>query len=89
MYLFGDDRLVQHPELLEQPEYAIASACWFWNSRKLSDIADVPEGWTHTWKGNVYDHFQWITIRINGGLNGYSRRLQYYTKAKAVLKNAA
>jgi putative chitinase len=70
--LFGDDRLLRTPELLEQAEWACKSAAWFWNSRNLNALAD---------KGD----FQGITRRINGGLNGLAEREAFYKSALNVL----
>lgn len=70
--LFGDDRLLRTPELLEQAEWACKSAAWFWNSRNLNSLADARE-------------FNAITRRINGGLNGLAERLEFYTAALKVL----
>lgn len=71
--LFGDDRLLRSPELLEQAEWACKSAAWFWNSRNLNALADSGD-------------FNTITRRINGGLNGLAERLAFYERAKAVLQ---
>jgi putative chitinase len=70
--LFGDDRLLRTPELLEQAEWACKSAAWFWNSRNLNALADAGD-----MKG--------ITRRINGGLNGLAERLEFYDRALKVL----
>ncbi|OPA92420.1 lysozyme [Pseudomonas fluorescens] len=70
--LFGDDRLLQQPELLEQPQWACESAAWFWQSNGLNELADK-------------DQFTTITRRINGGLNGLDDRLQLWARAKAAL----
>lgn len=70
--LFGDDRLLQQPELLEQPQWACDSAAWFWQSNGLNELADQGQ-------------FTTITRRINGGLNGMEDRLRLWTRAKAVL----
>lgn len=70
--LFGDDRLLKTPELLEQPEWAVASACWFWCEKGLNDLADRGE-------------FRLITRRINGGTNGLDERMKYWAKAKEIL----
>ena len=68
--LFGDSQhLLDHPELLEQPELAARSAAWFWQSRGLNDETD----------------FLQITRKINGGTNGLQDRLAYYDRAKGVL----
>ncbi len=60
---------IDNPALLETPEYASISACWFWNSHKLNDLADQ-------------DLFIAITRRINGGTNGLVQRQAYWAKAK-------
>jgi putative chitinase len=72
MALFGDDRLLQFPELLEDPRYAVYSACWFWKQHGLNELADV---------GN----FKRITKIINGGYNGYEARLAIYQRALSKL----
>ena len=54
--------LVEHPELLEQPDNASLSAAWFWNTRGLNELADAND-------------FGTITHRINGGVNGMEDRL--------------
>jgi putative chitinase len=33
--------LINHPELLEQPQYACLSAAWFWATHGLNTLADV------------------------------------------------
>ena len=63
---------VSNPLLLAEPNYAVQSACWWWNKRKLNLLAD---------KGD----FKKITKIINGGTNGYSERLAFYNKALRVL----
>ncbi|UOB25205.1 glycoside hydrolase family 19 protein [Pseudomonas orientalis] len=70
--LFGDERLLQQPQLLEQPQWACESAAWFWHSNGLNELADK-------------DQFTTITRRINGGLNGLQARVQLWERAKAVL----
>jgi putative chitinase len=64
--------LLSTPELLEQPDFAFRSAGWYWESRKLNELADRRD-------------FKGITLKINGGLNGQRDREQYYNRAKAVL----
>lgn len=70
--LFGDNRLLRTPELLEQAEWAAKSAAWFWDSRKLNDLADAGD-------------FLLITKRINGGTNGLAERQALYKVALGVL----
>ncbi|UQS91730.1 glycoside hydrolase family 19 protein [Pseudomonas chlororaphis subsp. piscium] len=71
--LFGDERLLRAPELLEQPQWAAESAAWFWQQNGLNELADR-------------DQFNTITRRINGGLNGLEDRLQLWTRAREVLQ---
>ena len=70
--LFGDERLLSLPELLEQPQWAAESAAWFWQQNGLNELADR-------------DQFNTITRRINGGLNGLQDRLEIWARARAVL----
>lgn len=64
--------LVNHPELLEQPQHAAASAAWFWQSRGLNTLAD---------RGD----FVGITRKINGGTNGLADRQALWERACKVL----
>lgn len=70
--LFNDDRLIQFPELLEDPVYACRSAGWYWQTHGLNELADA---------GN----FLRITKIINGGTTGYADRTALYVTAKRVL----
>ncbi|MGE7992148.1 glycoside hydrolase family 19 protein [Pseudomonas sp. NPDC089554] len=70
--LFGDERLLAQPQLLEQPRWACESAAWFWQSRGLNALADRGE-------------FNRITRHINGGLNGLDDRLKLWARAREVL----
>ena len=63
---------IAHPELLAQPEYACKSACLFWKDHALNSLADSGD-------------YQGITRKINGGLNGYVKRLALFEIAKNVL----
>lgn len=82
--LFKDNRLLDHPELLEDPQNAVDSAFFYWTSHKLNEVCDQAEGWTHKWKNADYSKFQWLTIKINGGLNGLTSRFAFYKRAKEV-----
>ena len=64
--------LINHPELLEQPQYAALSAAWYWSVNGLNTLADA---------GDLAK----ITRRINGGLNGQADRQGLYDKALKVL----
>lgn len=87
--LFGDENvLLNNPEKLQEPLYAVRSAAWFWRDAKsLNIIADFPETWTkfsqHFKK--TYTKIEWLTILINGGLNGLSIRQANYIRARQAL----
>lgn len=65
--------LILHPEILEQPEYAVRSAAWFWQTKGCNTLADG-------------DKFGSITKTINGGYNGIDARLAYWLKARNQLR---
>lgn len=64
-----DVDFVSYPELLKEPEFAVMSACWFWDKRKLNALADE-------------ERFRDITRKINGGYHGLEDREKLYTKCK-------
>ena len=68
----GED-FINHPELLEQDEWAVASAFWYWNRNRLNTFADN-------------DDIVTITKRINGGTNHLKERKAYLELAKKVFK---
>ena len=65
--------IVKNPDLLLVPEYALKSACWFWNKNNLNQYADK-------------DDITTITKRINGGTNGLEDRKTNLKRAKQILK---
>ncbi|WP_443693149.1 glycoside hydrolase family 19 protein [Pseudomonas protegens] len=64
--------LVNHPELVEQPETAALVAGWFWQSNGLNELADSGQ-------------FAKITRTINGGLTGQAERVALRDLAAKVL----
>jgi putative chitinase len=70
--LFQDNTLLDDPDLLLDPYYAIHSACWFWNRNKLNQFADAGDLTT-------------LTKRINGGTIGLEDRIHHYNHAVEVL----
>ena len=64
---------VNNPKLLEEDEWAVASAYWYWDKKKLNDYADRDDVLT-------------ITKRINGGTNHLQERKEYLKRAKKVFK---
>lgn len=83
------DLFINTPELLEQPEYAVWSACEYWRTRGLNDIANHADSdvLKKKYKGNVIDvsPVEYISITINGGYNGMDERKKYYAIAQKIL----
>jgi putative chitinase len=83
------DLFTRNPELLEQPEYAVWSACEYWKSRNLNDAANHPDSdfLKKKYKNNVISvsPVEFISITINGGFNGIDERKKFYERAKSVL----
>ena len=59
MALFGDLRLIDNPEILEEPKYAALSAAWYWKKNNLNSLSN---------------DIMAQTKKINGGLNGIEDR---------------
>jgi len=60
------------PDLLAEPDYAVRSAMWFWESHGLNQLADTGQ-------------FEGITRIINGGLTGEEDRLALWDNAREAL----
>jgi putative chitinase len=70
-YYFDTD-FVGNPQLLEQPEWAVKSTLWYWDSRGLNAISDSGD-------------FEKLTRRVNGGLNGLTERKAIFERCKLYL----
>lgn len=83
------DMFILQPELLEQPEHAVWSACEYWKTRNLNDIANQPDNaiLKKKYRGAVIDvsPVEFISMTINGGKNGLDDRKKYYQRAREVL----
>ncbi len=66
------NQLIDNPDLITQPEYAVKSAYWFWNKNRCSRVAN---------QGN----FEAACRIVNGGTNGLSERHALHIKAWSVL----
>ena len=66
--------LLKLPDLItSDPKICVKTACWFWSSKKLNDLADN-------------DDIKTITKRINGGFNGLDDRCKILDLAKGIIK---
>lgn len=70
--LYGDARLTERPELLDDITVGAEASGFYWRKHELNGLADV---------GNIYA----ITKIINGGLTHYDKRLEYTKRAYLVL----
>lgn len=66
--------LVTCPGMLIMPEYAVQSACCWWQSHDLNSLC-----------GTGSEGFKKITKAINGGYNGLTDRAELWERAKKVL----
>ena len=83
------DLFINTPELLELPEYAVWSACEFWKTRGLNDVANHADTdvLKKKYRGNIIDvsPVEYISLTINGGYRGMDERKKYYALAQQVL----
>lgn len=83
------DLFINNPELLEQPEHAVWSACEFWRTRGLNDVANHADSdvLKKKYRRQIIDvsPVEYIGITINGGYNGMDERKKYYAIARQVL----
>ncbi len=70
-YLYGDQRLVESPDLVSQYEDGILTAGWFWQINGLSALADT-------------DSFTKVTSIINGSTSTVSQRLPALNSANSI-----
>ena len=73
--LSADNNALLEPELVSEPELAVQSAGWFWDTNGLNALADT---------GDV----RVVTKRINGGYNGLTDRSAKFGKLMIILGDA-
>lgn len=64
--------IVTNPDTLVVPELAVESACWYWETHELNELADN-------------DDIVGITRRINGGTHGIQQRTNNLSRIKQEL----
>lgn len=62
---------VATPDLLSTPQYAVQSACWYWQKNNLNRYAN---------------DIRKCTKAINGGYNGLEERKMFWERAKNMVK---
>jgi putative chitinase len=68
--------ITTNPDLVAT-KYPLLSAAWFWNSRKLNEIAD---------KGATDAEVTAITKKVNGGTIGLDDRIKHFKEFYALVK---
>jgi putative chitinase len=68
--------IVANPDLVAT-KYPLLSAAWFWNSRKLNELAD---------KGATDVEVTSITKKVNGGTIGLEDRIKHFKEFYSLLK---
>lgn len=63
---------VSQPQRIADSPWAGWSVVWYWSTRNLNKYADTND-------------IEMITRRVNGGLNGYADRLDYYDRSALVM----
>ena len=86
----GDANLfLNNPELVELPENAVWSACEYWKTRGLNDIANHADTdvLKKKRKGQLINvsPIEYISLTVNGGYNGMDERKKFYERAKVAL----
>lgn len=69
--MYGDDRCVVDPDLVMRPHDAMNSAGWFWDNRRLNQLADA-------------DEFTKTTVIINGSDRTVQTRLKALNRANVI-----
>ena len=64
-----NQNFVANPDDVASPEWALSSACWYWQNRKINRFADT-------------DDIQMVTKMVNGGLNGLDHRQHFLDEFK-------
>jgi len=68
----GQD-FISKPDKVSNPEWALASACWYWQKRNINKYADA-------------DDIHMVTKLINGGYNGLQNRQHFLDEFKKLYK---
>lgn len=85
--VFAHDAVLDKPELLGTPQWAVASACIFWLEKDLSSLC-LPDSELVTikrkiggkWTNYTCHPIEAISRKVNGGLNGFDDRKLFYQR---------
>lgn len=87
-------KFIDNPSLLATPEWGVWSACIFWTDKGLLTISNMQDTDKIPYKRRISeDHaeiimlspVEYISRRVNGGVNGLSERIKFYERAKTII----
>jgi putative chitinase len=87
-------KFIYNPELLATPQWGVWSACIFWTEKGLLSISNMDDSVRLPYKRKVDDGkyeiiqvspVEYISRRVNGGVNGLQERVKFYERAKAII----
>lgn len=88
-------KFIDNPKLLATPEWGIWSACIFWTENGLLNISNLDDTFKVPYKKRNDNNeleiihippVEYISRKINGGVNGLSERIKFYERAKDIIK---
>lgn len=71
--IYGDDRLVKNPELVEKPEVAAKTSVWFWQNRVSNKVKN-------------FDNVKDVTKGINPGMKHLDQRKDKFKDFKLAMR---
>lgn len=77
-----------NPQLVQDPQYAVWTACHYWSQRGLDTFASMDDK-NRIWVNRLNKYLfplEYITWRINGGFNGFQGRKKFYERCKGVIQ---
>lgn len=83
----------EQPELLSRPQFAVWSACQYWDQRNFNTVANMPDDAKIPYKAKtrngvvvlLVSPVEYISRKINGGTKGLIDRINFYEKAKSIM----
>lgn len=87
-------KFIDNPQLLATPEWGVWSACIFWTERGLLTISNMADTDKIPYKRKNEDGgfeiiyippIEYISRRVNGGINGLSERIKFYERSKQII----
>lgn len=86
-------KFIDNPKLLATPEWGVWSACIFWTEKGLLDVSNMADTDRLPYKRKTDGGYEiihvspaeYISRRVNGGVNGLSERINFYERTKAII----